>query len=103
LAWARQYLPGNLGVGQLLSSYSYSPAYPVEAARQGIQGTVKLDVTVSTDGTVRSIRVLSGPAMLSSAAVSAVHDWRYAETFFAGEPIETQQYVTMVFRLSPTQ
>jgi TonB family protein len=103
LAWAQRYLPGNLGVGQLLSSYSYSPTYPVEAAREGIQGTVKLDVTVNTDGTVRSIRVLSGPGVLSSAAVLAVRDWRYAETFFAGEPVETQQYVTMVFRLAPTQ
>lgn len=101
LEWARQYLPGNLGVGQLLSSYS--PAYPFEAAREGIEGTVKLDVTVATDGTVRSVQLISGPPMLSSAAISAVRDWRYAETFLAGEAIETQQNVTMVFRLTPTQ
>lgn len=101
LAWARQYLPGNLGAGQLLSSYS--PAYPIGAARDGIEGTVKLDVTIATDGTVRAVRVLSGPPVLSSAAVSAVRDWRYAETFLAGDAIETQQYVTMVFRLTPTR
>lgn len=101
LTWARQYLPGNLGVGQLLSSYS--PAYPIQAARDGVEGTVKLDVTVDTDGTVRSVRVLSGPPMLSSAAVAAVRDWRYAETFLAGDPVETQQYVTMFFRLTAAQ
>jgi TonB family protein len=101
LTWARQYLPGNLGVGELASSYS--PAYPIEAAREGIQGTVKLDVMVTTDGTVRSVRVLSGPAVLSSAAVSAARDWRYDETFLAGEPIETEQYITMVFTLTPAR
>lgn len=98
LEWARQFLPGNLGVGRLLSSYA--PAYPPEAAREGIQGSVKLDVMVGTDGTVRSVNVLSGPPMLSHAAVSAVRDWRYAETFFAGQSIETEQYVVMVFRLA---
>lgn len=98
LQWARQFLPGNLGVGRLLSSYS--PAYPTEAAREGIQGSVKLDVIVGTDGTIRSVSVLSGPPMLSHAAVSAVRDWRYAETFLAGEPIETEHYVVMVFRLA---
>jgi len=101
LSWARRYLPGNLGLGQLLSSYS--PAYPIEAAREGIQGTVTLDVIVGTDGTVRNVSVLSGPAMLSSAAVSAVRDWRYGETFLAGEPIETEQHVSMVFRLTSGQ
>lgn len=101
LTWARRYLPGNLGLGRLLSSYS--PAYPIEAAREGIEGTVNLDVIVGTDGTVRSVSVLSGPAMLSSAAVSAVRDWRYGETFLAGEPIETEQRVSMVFRLTSGQ
>jgi TonB family protein len=98
LAWTRSQLPSNLQMGQLISSYS--PAYPIEAAREGIEGTVKLEVTVGTDGTVRSVHVLSGPAMLSSAAVSAVRDWRYAETFLASRAVETEHYVSMVFRLA---
>jgi TonB family protein len=98
LAWTRSQLPSNLQIGSLVSSYS--PAYPIEAAREGIEGTVKMDVIVGSDGTVRSVRVLSGPAMLSSAAVSAVRDWRYSETFLAGQTVETEQYVTMFFRLA---
>jgi periplasmic protein TonB len=91
-------LAGNLQIGQLVSSYS--PAYPIEAAREGIEGTVRLDVIVGKDGTVRSVQVLSGPAILTSASAKAVRDWRYAETFLAGQPIETQQSVTLVFRLA---
>lgn len=98
LAWTRSQLPGNLQTGSLVSSYS--PAYPIEAAREGIEGVVKLEVTVGMDGTVRSVRVLSGPAMLSSTAVSAVRDWRYGETFLASRAVETEQYVSMVFRLA---
>jgi TonB family protein len=98
LEWARQYLPGNLGAGQPVSSYS--PAYPVEAARKGIEGIVRLDVAVGMDGTVRNVQVISGPAMLAAAAVSAVRDWRYTETFLAGRAVETEQNVTMVFRLA---
>ncbi len=89
---------GKLQIGQLISSYS--PVYPVEAAREGIEGTVRLDVLVGKDGTVGSVHVLSGPAMLSSAAATAVRDWRYGETFLDGQPIETQQYVNVVFRLA---
>lgn len=91
-------LTGRLQIGQLISSYS--PAYPVEAAREGIEGTVRLDVTVGRDGGVKNVRVLSGPAMLTQAAAEAVQGWRYGETFLGKQPIETQQYVTVVFRLA---
>lgn len=94
----RSQLAGNLQIGQLISSYS--PAYPIGAAREGIEGTVKLDVLVGRDGTVRNVTVLSGPPMLASAAANAVRDWRYGETLLAGQPIETQQWVTIVFRLA---
>jgi TonB family protein len=91
-------LTGRLQIGQLISSYS--PAYPVEAAREGIEGTVRLDVTVGKDGSVKNVRVVSGPAMLTQSAAEAVQGWRYGETFLGGQPIETQQYVTVVFRLA---
>lgn len=98
LQYLRSQLAGNLQFGRLVSSYS--PAYPIGAAREGIEGTVKLDVLVGRDGTVRNVSVASGPPMLASAAANAVRDWRYGETFLAGQPIETQQWVTIVFRLA---
>jgi protein TonB len=91
-------LAGQLRIGQLLSSYA--PAYPAQAARAGVEGTVRLSVIVGKDGAVKSVQVLGGPAMLTPVATAAVRDWRYAETFLAGYPIETTQYVTIVFRLS---
>lgn len=90
-------LGGNLQIGQMLSSYS--PSYPIDAARQGVEGIVKLDAIVGTDGTVESVQVLSGPAMLTGVSVAAVKQWRYGQTLLGGKPIGAEQYVTLVFRL----
>jgi outer membrane biosynthesis protein TonB len=90
-------LGGNLQIGQMLSSYS--PSYPIDAARQGVEGIVKLDAIVAPDGTVESVQVLSGPAMLTGVSVAAVKQWRYGQTLLGGQPIGAEQYVTLVFRL----
>ena len=54
------------------------PVYPVEAKKAGIQGLVKLRVTINKDGSVMDIQTLSGPPQLVKAAVDAVQQWRYA-------------------------
>jgi TonB family protein len=53
------------------------PVYPPEAKAKGIQGLVRLDVTVSTKGEVTNVEVLSGPELLREASVEAVRQWRY--------------------------
>ena len=73
---------------------------PIEAAREGIQGTVKLDVTVNRDGSVKDIRAISGPVMLMSAAATAVRGWRYQQTLVGGHGVEAREYVTVVFRIA---
>lgn len=89
---------GQLRIGQPVSSYP--PVYPIEAAREGIQGTVKLDVTVNRDGSVKDIRAISGPVMLMSAAATAVRGWRYQQTLVGGHGVEAREYVTVVFRIA---
>lgn len=91
-------LAGNLQIGQLISSYS--PTYPIEAARAGVEGIAKLDVIVAPNGTVETVKMLSGPALLTEASVNAVEQWRYGQTLLGGQPIGVEQYVTVVFRLA---
>jgi len=91
-------LAGNLQIGQMLSSYA--PAYPIDAARAGVEGIVKLDVMVAPNGNVESVKVLSGPPALTAVSISAVKQWHYGETLLGGQPIEAEQYVTLVFRLA---
>jgi TonB family protein len=53
------------------------PAYPAIALRMKIEGTVKLDVTIDPDGSVEDVKVVSGHALLTPAAVDAVKKWKY--------------------------
>jgi arsenate reductase (thioredoxin) len=88
----------SLELGHLLSRVV--PVYPEEAKRQGIQGTVKLHAVVDRYGSVKSMQPLSGPAILGAAVVNAVRQWQYTETKLAGQPVETEVDVAVVFRLS---
>jgi protein TonB len=75
------------------------PVYPEEAKRQGVEGTVKLHVVVGRDGAVQSVEPMSGPALLTKAATSAVREWRYSQTLLGGQPVETEQDIVVKFRL----
>jgi TonB family protein len=53
------------------------PVYPPEVKKKGIEGLVKIDLTVNTKGEVTKATVVSGPEELREAAVTAVRQWRY--------------------------
>ncbi len=76
-----------------------NPVYPAEARIQRLAGLVSLDATVAEDGSVHDIKVISGPALLASAAISAVKHWRYSPSTLDGKPIEVQKRITIVFKL----
>jgi protein TonB len=63
------------------------PAYPPEAKAARIQGTVHLEATISEEGTVVNLVVLSGPDELVESALAAVRQWVYRPTLLNGEPI----------------
>jgi protein TonB len=64
------------------------PAYPPEAKARGIQGTVKLQAIIATDGTVKELKVLGGAEDLVPASLEAVKQWVYEPTLLNGEPVE---------------
>lgn len=79
-----------------------SPTYPEFAIRQRIEGTVKLEVTITAMGTVTNIRSISGPAILIGAASSAVKRWRYDPPKINGQPVTREATITLDFKL-PSQ
>jgi TonB family protein len=81
-----------------LRSHS-DPFYPVEARKQHIEGSVKLRARVGRTGQILGITPVSGPDLLTSAAVAAVREWRYEPTFVEGDPVETMADITIVFHL----
>ena len=68
------------------------PEYPRVAQRRGIAGSVEVEFTVGTDGTVTSSRVVSAspPRTFDRAALSAVDRWRFEPI---GSPITTRRTI----------
>jgi periplasmic protein TonB len=81
-------------------SYRVQPVYPYAARRKGVEGAVVLQVSVNTDGSVGSVRVLSGNTQLAPSAVEAVKQWRYEPYYASGQPVVFQTQVTVRFQAS---
>ena len=63
------------------------PVYPQVASRAHVSGIVVLEATLTTDGLVSDIRVISGHPLLTDAAIQCVKQWRYEPTLLNGAPI----------------
>lgn len=78
------------------------PGYTAEAMRARIQGDVKMDVVVKTDGTVGEVRVtrsLDKEFGLDDQAVKAVKAWRFTPGQKDGVAVPVMVSVEMTFRL----
>ncbi len=73
--------------------------YPAQARAVGQQGTVVLDALIGEDGSVRDVRIVSGPPLLRQAAVDAVKRWKYKPYRLNGKVITTQTQVKLDFKL----
>ena len=73
------------------------PAYPIEALKKGIQGTVRLHVIIDKGGAVYQTEVVSGDPRLISPAIDAVRQWRYRSTIINGWPVEVDTTVDVFF------
>jgi protein TonB len=76
-----------------------NPTYPPIARAARISGTVVLQATISKQGTIQNLRVISGPPMLTQSALEAVKTWRYKPYDLNGEPVEVETTVNVVFNL----
>lgn len=88
----------NLSVGKLIRHVG--PFYPPDAKQQHVEGIVRLHAVIGTDGMIRSLVPMSGPPLLVRAAMNAVNEWRYDPTLLDGHPIETQDEIRLIFRVS---
>ena len=53
------------------------PVYPELARKMNIAGTVKIEVVVLPNGTVKDAHVVGGHPVLASAALDAARKWRF--------------------------
>ncbi len=76
------------------------PSYPVLARQMKVQGAVVLQALIGADGLIQDLHVLSGPAILASAAQEAVRQWHFKPYLEDGKPVETQAKITVNFTIS---
>jgi periplasmic protein TonB len=76
------------------------PSYPPLARQARIQGTVVLQATISKEGNVENLQLVSGHPMLAPAAIEAVKQWRYKPYLLNGEPVEVETQVQVNFTLA---
>jgi periplasmic protein TonB len=89
----------STGVLQGMLIAPIRPVYPVIAKAAGVQGTVVVEAVISRTGTIESLHVVSGPAMLQNAALDAIRQARYQPYRLNGDPTEVQTTITVNFRL----
>ena len=81
--------------------HKVNPTYPPSAKAAGVQGTVRLDVSISKQGVPEDIQVISSPSDdLTQSAIEAVRRWRYSTTLLNGEPVEVIAEVHVNYTLS---
>ena len=68
--------------------------YPDLARKMNLAGTVKVEVVVAPNGTVKEARVVGGHPVLANAALEAAKKWRF-------EPASTDSSGIIDFKFEP--
>ena len=71
-----------------------APVYPDIARRMSITGTVRVIVVVSSNGTVKSTKLVGGHPILVNAAMDALKKWRF-------EPASDESTGLVEFKFQP--
>ncbi len=76
------------------------PTYPMLARQMKVQGSVILQALIGRDGIIQNLSVVSGPAILASAAEDAVRQWHFRPHIEGAEAVETEAKITVNFTIS---
>ncbi len=93
--------PQHISEGVMAAAliFKVQPEYPYMAKIAHVSGAVKLRAIIGSDGKIRQLEVISGPALLQGAAVAAVRNWRYRPTMLSGTAVEVETLITVNFIL----
>jgi TonB family protein len=80
--------------------YKIDPAYPEQARREGLQGTVQLRIIINEEGFVYEIKGNPGNnPLLERAAIPAVKKWRFSPFLIKNAPVALETTATVHFSL----
>jgi len=76
------------------------PVYPPLAKQIRMPGEVSVEVIISPEGRVESVRIVSGHPLFLNAARDAARGWRFEPTILNGVPVRVTGVITFVFKLN---
>jgi protein TonB len=79
------------------------PQYPPAAKKSGVQGVVVIEATVTPEGRVDKVKVISGSPLLADAATEAVSHWKYEPTYLNGQAVPVILTAKITFSFSNAQ
>jgi protein TonB len=92
-------IPIGKGVTPPVPVYRPEPAFPPQARRAHVQGSVLLGIVIGPDGRTRSVEVISPAGFgLDEAAVAAVEKWQFRPAEKDGRPVAVTANVEVNFR-----
>jgi len=78
--------------------FKVAPQYPNPARNIGLEGSVKADVLVAPNGTVKGVEIKGGHPVLALAAQSAIRQWKWQAAAH-----ESHESVELKFSLHDSQ
>ena len=94
---APRIVPISAGLAAGMLIHKTTPIYPKFAQDAHITGSVMMRATITKQGTIEGIQVVSGPKILAPAAVDAVKTWKYRPYMLDGQPVAVETDITVVF------
>lgn len=88
--------------GDVIPIFRIEPRYPRDALLSGIEGWVKLEITINEDGSVSAPVVLDSnpPRVFDQEAKRAVLKWKFKPRIVDGKAVKRQATQTIEFKLA---
>ena len=77
--------------------YKVTPETPPRVDAVNVSGTVVLHAVIAEDGRAHELQYVSGPPLLTQAAIDAVTWWEYRVAIVNDEPVEVDTTIDVVF------
>ena len=87
--------PDGVTPGKLIKRVA--PKYPKEARKRRIHGQVILKGTITKDGHLIDLKIVSGDPVFVEAAIAAVKRWKYKPYLLYGTPVEVDTTISVNF------
>ena len=94
--------PGKPNIdSNVVPSLRIPPNYPNRALRSGIEGSVTVEFTITTDGSVKDAEIIEAepPNIFDKSVLRAIAKWKFNPDMVDGQPVEKRARQDIKFTL----